>query len=104
MCNNRLSFWYQAAKNLLNAANVLFNHLKLSHYNAITVGGLVEPTSLQLCGTGNVTLVISNCVLFNGSAMTLVDYGFSLKFNQLLQLKVQTLWIIIVSVISTLTL
>ena len=45
-------------------ANVLFNHLKLSHNNAMWGGGL----GADLHGTGNVTLVISNCVLFNGSA------------------------------------
>ena len=46
-------------------ANVLFNHLKLSHNNARFGGGLAA----DLYGTGNVTLVISNCVLFNGSAI-----------------------------------
>ena len=45
-------------------ANVLFNHLKLSHNKAISGGGLAA----DLQGNGNVTLVISNCVLFNGSA------------------------------------
>ena len=45
-------------------ANVLFNHLKLSHNKANSGGGLAA----NLQGNGNVTLVISNCVLFNGSA------------------------------------
>ena len=50
----------------------------------------------NLLGNGDVTLVISNCVLFNGSAVYwVVDYSAWLQFNQLLQLKVQTLWIII---------
>ena len=44
-------------------ANVLFNHLKLFH-NKAKYGGAI---SAQLHGNGNVTLVISNCVLFNGS-------------------------------------
>ena len=46
-------------------ANVLFNHLKLSHNKASWLGGGLA-ASLQ--GNGNVTLVISNCVLFNGFA------------------------------------
>ena len=46
-------------------ANVLFNHLKLSHNKASLGGGLAA----DLQGNGDVTLVISNCVLFNGSAM-----------------------------------
>ena len=45
-------------------AYVLFNHLKLSHNKAISGGGLAA----ILQGNGNVTLVISNCDLFNGSA------------------------------------
>ena len=45
-------------------ANVLFNHLKLSHNKANSGGGIAA----DLQGNGNVTLVISNCVLFNGSA------------------------------------
>ena len=46
-------------------ANVLFNHLKLSHNKAIFSGGGL---AASLLGNGDVTLVISNCVLFNGSA------------------------------------
>ena len=46
-------------------ANVLFNHLKLSHNKARLWGGGI---AANLLGNGNVTLVISNCVLFNGSA------------------------------------
>ena len=45
-------------------ANVLFNHLKLSHNKAILFGGGL---AAFLQGNGDVTLVISNCVLFNGS-------------------------------------
>ena len=45
-------------------ANVLFDHLKLSHNKANLGGGLAA----NLQGNGNVTLVISNCVLINGSA------------------------------------
>ena len=44
---------------------MLFNHLKLSHNKAGWGGGLTA----NLYGSGNVTLVISNCVFFNGSAI-----------------------------------
>ena len=46
-------------------AKVLFNHLKLSHNQARMGGGM----SAYLRGNGNVILVVSNCVFFNGSAI-----------------------------------
>ena len=47
-------------------AKVLFNHLKLSNNKAYTGGGIFAFVQ----GNDDVTLVISNCVLFNGSATT----------------------------------
>ena len=44
-------------------AKVLFNYLKLSHNKAGWGGGI----SANLYGNGDVTLVVRNCVLFNGS-------------------------------------
>ena len=52
--------------------------------------------SADLQGNGDVTLVISNCVLFNGSSMIRgggLDFMFQLAKQQLLQLKIQSLWI-----------
>ena len=59
-------------------ANVLFNHLKLFHNKAKYAGGAI---SAKLHGNGNVTLVISNCVLFNGSAMSRGSGGLSLSVS-----------------------
>ena len=64
--------------------NVLFNHLKLSHNKAFSGGGLAA----SLYGNGHVTLVISNCVLFNGSAM---DYGGGLWLSVAIQSAVITI-------------
>ena len=52
---------YLSTFNEFGKVEMLFNHLKLSHNKA---GGLLA----NLYGNGNLTLVVSNCVFFNGSA------------------------------------
>ena len=46
-------------------ANVLFNHLKLSHNKAFYTGGGIYA---NLQGNRDVTLVVNNCFVFNGTA------------------------------------
>ena len=62
-CNNDGSLYLRTSQEF-GQAKVLFNHLKLSHNKADSGGGILA----DLQGNGNVALVISNCVLFNGSA------------------------------------
>ena len=59
-------------------AKVLFNHLKISHNKASSGGGGI---SADLRGNGNVTLVVSNCVFFNGSA----TYGGGIQMDVAIQ-------------------
>ena len=46
-------------------SKLLFNHLKLSHNKAVYGGGIIA----ILVGSGNVTLIVSNCDFFNGTAL-----------------------------------
>ena len=61
-CNPNAGGGLYLGIHLFGQAKVLFNHLKLSHNKASTGGGI----SAYLHGNGNLTLVVSNCVLFNG--------------------------------------
>ena len=66
-CCNIYGSLYLRTSQEFGQAKVLFNHLKLTHNKAYFGGGI----SADLYGNGNVTLVISNCVLFNGSSADL---------------------------------
>ena len=56
---------YLSTFNEFGQVKILFNHLKLSHNKAVWGGGLLT----NLYGNGNLTLVVSNCIFFNGSAL-----------------------------------
>ena len=57
---------YLITFNEFGQVKVLFNHLKLSHNKVPGWGGSI---SAHLLGNGDVTLVVRNCVLFNGFAV-----------------------------------
>ena len=64
------SYWYGggialATQSEFGSARLLFSHLVLSHNKAMMGGGF----GATMHGEGDVTLVISNCLLFHGSAL-----------------------------------
>ena len=65
-CNYKLGGGlYLITKPEFPSVKVLFSHLVLSHNTAVQGGGL----AVDLLGDGNVTLIISNCVFFNGTGL-----------------------------------
>ena len=65
-CNYQLGGGlYLITKPEFPSVKVLFSHLVLSHNTAVQGGGL----AVDLLGDGNVTLIISNCVFFNGTGL-----------------------------------
>ena len=77
-CNYDRGGLYLQTLSEFGQAKVFFNHLKLFHNRASSSGGGI---AVGLQGNGNVTLVVSNCVLFNGSA----TYGGGINMDVAIQ-------------------
>ena len=61
--------------NMMQSANILLNDLKLSHNKAAINGGGIDA---YLKGNGNVTLNVSSCDFFNGTAL---KYGGGMRIE-----------------------
>ena len=65
--------------NMMQSTNILLNNLKLSHNKAELGGGI----DAYLNGSGNVTLNVSNCDFFNGTALNGSGGGMYIEVNMM---------------------